>query len=431
MMTLIIKKKPLKRYALIHCHSTSSIQSKETSMLQKQKTPIQLALLFSSAAWAAAFYALWHQTSLLSGASSESAFCNINSYISCDNVALSPYSNLLGLPVASFAMAFFACFLVLAILLYFAELDRNTDLSKNLSKWLFWGALASFPVTLIYAGISLFVIKSLCLSCTGIYLLHLGLLILTYKIKKNCDQQDGSSTLPLFSFSSGTLGLFAGVAVLNLLTPKFLESSFRSGPTIEDSSLGLYVAQHLANPQYYFKTENSPSIGNEKAPVTIVVFSDYQCPYCKLASNILPTVAKSFGDKVRLVSKDFPLNSECNPGMSNTGHPYSCQAAKIAKCVYNSFGSEAYHKLSKSLFSKQEQLGTDTIKALAIEAGLTSSQVSDCLSNLTIHESIVADVTEGMAAKVESTPSVFVNGRKLEAAINPQILRLTIEHYLK
>ncbi len=400
-------------------------------MSQKQKSPIKLAILFSLVAWACAFYALWHQISLTTGAAVDSAFCNINSYISCDTVALSPYSMLFGIPLAALAMAFYSVFLIIAVLAYFAETDKKSDRVKNLATWLFILSVFGLPITIYYAIISLIVLKSLCLSCLAIYVLHLVLLVLAFKIRKNSRRLEPTNNLPLFSFGSATLIVMAIVLGLNLLAPKVLTSSLRSGPQMDESTLSLYVAQHLNNPQHTFSAEKAAVIGPADAKVTIVAFSDYQCPYCKLASNVIPAVTRAYGDKVRIIYKDYPLSSECNPGMTHAGHPHACQSAKVAKCALENLGIDGYQKLSKSLYDKQDKLGPDTIKALAIDAGLSEAQISGCLTSLAIHEAIVSDVNEGAAAGVESTPSIYVNGRRLESAVNPQILRLAVDHYLK
>jgi len=393
--------------------------------------PIQLAIVFALLAWAASFYALWHQTSLTTGAAAETAFCNINAYISCDTVALSPYATLLGMPLAAFAMAFYAVFLIVAVLLYFAETDKKGDEVKHRAKWLVILSLAGLPAILYYAVVSLFVLKALCLSCTAIYVLHTAILVLSLKALKNAKRYEPTGTLPLFSFGSGTLITAAILVGLNLLAPKVIANSLSQGPQIAESTLSLYVAQHLNNPQHTFSTDKSPSSGSAQAPITIVTFSDYQCPYCKLASTVIPAVTRAYGDKVRIVYKDYPLSSECNPSMTNSGHPYACQAAKVAKCALQNLGNEAYLTLSKSLYANQEKLGTDTIKSLAVQAGLSDAQITECLNSLPIHEAIVADVREGNAAGVEATPSIYVNGRRLESAVNPQILRMAIDHYLK
>lgn len=399
-------------------------------MSQKQKTPLQLSLLFTLLAWSSAFYALWHQISLTSGTATETAFCNINSYVNCDAVALSPYANLFGLPLASLAMAFFACLFVLLAQLYFAYVDRNTDEVQKLAPLSFWMVIAALPVTTAYAVISLFLIKSLCISCLSIYLLHVLLLWSTWKFKKS-QAITGKKLKFALPLSGGAMAAFAIIAGLNLLAPKFLNSSMASKQNQYDkSTLALYIARHLGNPQQNFDLSKAPTVGTESAPVTVVVFSDFQCPYCKLASSVVPTVARSYGDKVRIVYKDFPLSSECNAEMTHTGHPYACSAAKVARCVAQNLGNEAYQKASRALYDKQESLGVDTIKAIGKNAGLSDTQITECLTNLNIHEAIAADVREGAAAKVESTPSIFVNGRRLDSAVNPQILRMAIDHYL-
>lgn len=396
-------------------------------MSNTEKKPVQLAILFSLIAWASGFYSLWHQLSLFTGTSEDAAFCNINNYINCDAVALSPYSTLLGLPLASLAMAFFASLVILFLLIYFAILDRNQKGSDNLISLTFWLSLLSLPVSLTYALISLLVIKSLCISCLVIYVMHISILACTFKLKKT-----SSSAFPsLRALTPSTAVAVLVVAGLNLLSPKFVETSLSGGNKIDNATASLYLARHLSNPQFSFSEANAAVTGSPDAKVVIVSFSDYQCPYCKIASNIIPTIARAYGSGVRLVYKDFPLNSACNPSMSGSGHPYACAAAKLAKCSLKNLGIDGYLKTSKQLYNSQATLGSDSISSIGKNVGLSDQQIESCSSSLEIHDEIVANTKEASAAKVESTPSIFINGRRLDAATNPQILRLTIEHYLK
>ncbi len=143
--------------------------------------------------------------------------------------------------------------------------------------------------------------------------------------------------------------------------------------------------------------------GGAKAPVTIVEFSDYQCPFCKRAEDVVDQVMKTYGDKVRVVFRDFPLEM----------HPQARPAAEAANCAHAQGKFWEYHA---KLFANQTALGDDQLKAYAKDLGLDTAKFDKCLADKPFKAAIDKDVADGAKVGVSGTPAFFVNGRMLSGA---------------
>jgi protein-disulfide isomerase len=146
-----------------------------------------------------------------------------------------------------------------------------------------------------------------------------------------------------------------------------------------------------------------PSRGGEKAPVTIIEFSDYQCPFCKRAEDTVNEVLKIYGDKVRLVYRDFPLDM----------HPRAKPASLAAACAGAQGKFWEYHA---KLFENQSALGEADLKKYAQELGLDTAKFDKCLGDKEFAKKVEEDIEAGSKVGVTGTPAFFINGRMLSGA---------------
>src|SRR5262249_27773904 len=142
--------------------------------------------------------------------------------------------------------------------------------------------------------------------------------------------------------------------------------------------------------------------GAEKAPVTIIAFSDYQCPYCKRAHATVEQVMKTYGDKVKLVYRDYPLPF----------HENARPAALAAACA-NAQGK--FWEFHQKLWGASD-LSTANLKAMAGEVGLDQKKFDECLDKQEFKAVIEKDIADGAAVGVTGTPAFFINGRMLSGA---------------
>jgi protein-disulfide isomerase len=160
-------------------------------------------------------------------------------------------------------------------------------------------------------------------------------------------------------------------------------------------------------------------VPTEGAKVLIVDFSDFQCPYCRQAYVALKPIIEKYNaqqaNTVRLVLKDFPLDSKCNANVQNGGpHPSACEAAVAVRLAKARNREEA---MEDWLFSNQPAMTSETVRRAAREVG----QVTDFDAKYTaMIADVKGDIAFGHTLAVSSTPTMFINGVKISGALAPQ-----------
>jgi len=162
----------------------------------------------------------------------------------------------------------------------------------------------------------------------------------------------------------------------------------------------------------------SPAKGPAEAPITIVEFSDFECPFC---SRVLPAIEQAletYGDQVRLVFRQFPLNI----------HPHAQKAAEASLCAAD---QGKFWEMHDALFANQRELGVDQLKATAVRLGIDAGVFDACLDGGQHAGRIAADMADGQAAGVTGTPAMFINGRFLNGAVPFEALAKVIDDELQ
>jgi protein-disulfide isomerase len=151
-------------------------------------------------------------------------------------------------------------------------------------------------------------------------------------------------------------------------------------------------------------TDGDPSIGPSDAPITIVEFSDYQCPYCQSwYQQTFDQLMANYPDKILFVYRDLPL----------PGHPESLPAAEAANCA----GEQgAYWKFHNDLFSGQYSLGRAAYEQYASDLGMDTAAFSACLDDHRYQAEVKADYADAVRIGLSGTPSFVINGRILVGA---------------
>lgn len=171
------------------------------------------------------------------------------------------------------------------------------------------------------------------------------------------------------------------------------------------------------SPVYSISTNDQPSLGDAVAPVTIVEFTDYQCPSCAAAQPILERLVKEYGNKVRLVTRDFPLSQ----------HADAFKAAEAAEAARE---QGKYWEYVGILLRNQSALSVAKLKDYAGELALDRTRFDKALDSGKFAETVQRDVEEGITLGIDSTPALFINGRR--AADNSyDALKANIESALK
>ena len=164
--------------------------------------------------------------------------------------------------------------------------------------------------------------------------------------------------------------------------------------------------------------DDDPSMGPANAPVTIVEFSDFQCPYCKLSVPLIKEILAKYPDKVRVVYRDYP----------GPNHPYAPQAAEAAQCAGEQGRFWEYHD---SLFDRQAPGNGWNFSELAKGIGLDQDAFTTCLKSGRYREEVAKDLHDGFTLGVTSTPTFFINGRPLVGARPFAEFQAVIDRLLK
>ncbi|MCO4772326.1 MAG: thioredoxin domain-containing protein [Deltaproteobacteria bacterium] len=168
-----------------------------------------------------------------------------------------------------------------------------------------------------------------------------------------------------------------------------------------------------------------PTKGPADAPVTIVTFEDFQCPFCKKLSGNLEIVKEELGDEVRLAFMHFPMQQACNANeLKKSMHRNACTAAAASVCAQDQGKFWEMHDL---LFRNNNKLGGRALMKYAKEIGLDVRTWRACVEDKGTLDKIKRDSKIGGDAKVGGTPTFFINGRKLVGAQPVEAIKAAIE----
>ncbi len=179
-------------------------------------------------------------------------------------------------------------------------------------------------------------------------------------------------------------------------------SSFQGGATTQLTNAPAAAVTDISAADRY---DDDPQLGSNDAPITIVAFEDFQCPYCQQVQADLRTTLQRHGDQIHFVYRDFPITAL---------HPDSQRAAEAAACAADQGQFWGYHDV---LFAHQSALSESDLIGYATELGLNATNFTHCLQSGTHTAEIQQDFQDGLAAGVTGTPTFFINGNKLPGVI--------------
>ena len=383
------------------------------------------ALIISVVGMASSVYSIAHHMELRRNGHTEAA-CNINSAINCDLVAASKYSEVFGIPLGVWGLGYFLAAAVLVITI----LVGHKSAKEHEPAW-FALSIIGILSSVILAGLSLGVLGVVCIVCVIIYGLTLTQGFVSWRLWR---QRKGTVDWGLKTLAGGlsTAAILVALAVLGF---NMLKPTATLPPELQDLPGKRDMTQTL--PQF---TPNAVDIpinktaysgmgedfrkGPDDAKIVIIEFADYMCPACGQTAPVLEELHKQLGDRALFVFKNYPLSNQCNSAVQSDMHPFSCDIAKIARCAGSIGKFWDYHLMA---FEHQSKASKETAKDWGRRVGLSDQQMGECLASQDITAKIRDDVDVGNKVGVNSTPTIYINGRKYLGERSASAMRAAIE----
>lgn len=215
----------------------------------------------------------------------------------------------------------------------------------------------------------------------------------------------------IFKNKDFVFGLVAGIAIMAVIDLIVVGAMLLSGnrPSLGSGSPVPGAAADSgivpSGPVDVQVTDADHIRGPKDAKITIVEFSDFQCPFCQRFHTTMQQVMSEYKDSVRWVYKHFPLDSI---------HPHARKAAEASECAAE---QGKFWEYADKLFENQAVLSDDLYSKLASDLGLNRSKFSDCMAAGKMASIVEADYQQGIAAGVNGTPGNFINGQSVPGAV--------------
>ena len=267
------------------------------------------------------------------------------------------------------------------------------------------------------AGISFAVLKRVCLMCTGLYAVNAGLLVLSVAhVARRAGRPQAlrAAVVPL------VLALAVGYTTTRLGTRGSEVHTLEDLRTREPKFYRWYRALPVNAAATDLSAQHLHMKGPVGAPVMIVEYSDFSCAHCARAYRDLSRLLARRPNDVRLVFRHFPLDASCNPTMKDSLHPTACTAAMAAECAGEVGKFWEFHDY---LF---EHRGPHDYGQVATSLGLDSKRFQSCMDSGRGRAAVVRDIDDSRKLGVDSTPTLFINGRTVRGALDDRLYEFVL-----
>lgn len=391
---------------------------------------LQLASAFFGIALS--LYLLAQHTRLKSGIQGGSSFCSFGKWADCDVVSLSEFSSVLGVPLAGIGAVFYFVLLLLSLVT-----PRKPVGYPQAQSWIARLALLGLGFDLILVVIQVGFIHSLCLVCFATYFATAGVLFSAWKqrgkkgfagMAETCALDPGGDALLPKPPMPAVLGISLVVfTALVALIPSALRLTSKNYALVDGAIEQFFQTWPEKKVRVLDYKAGDGVFGNPKAPVRIVEFSDFECPYCRQAAFTLHTALEPLKEDVFFVFKHYPLDPSCNPTVEHQIHPNACALARLAFCANRKGKFWDYHDLIfMKLSQSQITAGIDSV-APGLAPALTRAEIDSCLSDPAALDNIRQDARLGKSLELRGTPTVYVNGKAVTIPLTVENLRRLVE----
>ncbi len=365
----------------------------------------------------------------------QESYCAISEKINCDAVSTSSYSEIFGIPISWLGVLFYLCVLGMALFAIFSKKDRRSSIAVS---WFM--ACASIAYSLFLAYVSYVILDVFCIECFGMYVANALLFVFLFvalgmgineipKIIKSYLRAVFRKATSLefkpalYSHAAAILVVFA-VGVLGLAGVQ-AENKRSMGDVKTEELVRFYNEGSLykidVNPAW-------PVWGNPNAKTTIIEFSEYQCPFCKLAAFNVKPFLQEYKDDVRYYFVHYPLDNSCNASLDRPMHPMACASAKASYCAQKNGDFWSYHD---DVFRNQQKINKSLLIELAERRGWNKDEFEACMNSEEADKRIKEDIATANSIYVNATPTILLNGKVMKYWKFPDFLRKAVKSEIK
>lgn len=332
-----------------------------------------------------------------------SSFCSINDFIDCDGAARTDTAQFLGIPLAYWGIFFY----IVVLFLTFVDKLKNLkflkflEVFKNPKAYIAVLGALSFTISMILAGISLFVIHKVCILCVATY--FIDLIIATIAADGMFKNIVMAFKTTFVDFIDGAKKYTKTFVVLLVLATSFLAYTgitLDFVPHIKKRKEILKYRDIKVNP---YRVKGN-LLGNEDANVVIELYSDYVCPLCYINNIMIHKAVKEYMN-IKVIHHNYPFDKECNSYMTINIHPYACFMSKGALAAKKQGN---YWEMSSLLYENQPKKMDDMLK-LADQLGFDKEQFIKDFNSAEISDKIVKEINEAVELKIDATPTMYIN----------------------
>ncbi len=342
------------------------------------------------------------------------SFCDVNATFSCTEAYASRFGSFGGVPVALLGVLFFAFVLGLIALC-----SRSATAAANLPGYLFAVSTVGLAVVLYLAYASFVILKAVCVLCVGTYVAVIGLFLLSGAATRypmtslpSRAARDFRTLLRTPSAITAALAFVVAAGATIMMFPGTRVTA-AGGAEQAPAAPAPAAAGQIQQLETYLASQPrvvvmAPSDG---ADVVIVKFNDYQCPPCRQTfleyKPVLAKWAKEAPGKVKFITRDYPIEQQCNSNVGQDLHPSSCEAAVAVRLAREKGKAQA---MEEWLFANQPALTPEAVKNAAATVGGVTDFDARFAATL---ELVKGDIGQAVQLKVTGTPTFFMNGIRL------------------
>jgi protein-disulfide isomerase/uncharacterized membrane protein len=372
---------------------------------------LAIVLILSGAALAGVLWLEHHGESAASAV--VRPICGQEATSGCETVKRSSYSQIAGWPSAAVGVFYYGSLLLLLSLVLLAD---KTLRPRGLALALLLCA-AGVVVDLFLLGIQAFALHAFCTLCLLSYIGSVGGLILLLPARRALSAllrsplADGGRLL-LGAWAAGSLILLAGVAATELALDdrEVLADPARA----QEYFLNQAVRKFQHAPVLAPDLTGAPMLGARNAPLRVVVYSDFLCPWCREFAGFLIQYLPRVQEQLSVSFKHYPLDQTCNPALARTLHPGSCAMALGGVCAAEQGRFWPYHE--SAFGAALEKAGRSEAVNAARQSGLDLPSFERCLDSDAAAQHLARDIAEAHALGVTGTPTVVLNGKQIDRA---------------